>query len=48
MLEMGARFASDLYMKVTFNPDDETGVVTVIYDSGELETIKEGDFVITR
>lgn len=37
MLEMGARFSNDLYLKVSFDPDQEAGVVTLIRSAdGEI------------
>lgn len=31
MLEMGARFTNDLYIKTSFDPDDTSCTVTVEY-----------------
>lgn len=36
MLEMGARFTNDLYIKVSYDPEEDTGVITRIKnDEGE-------------
>ena len=44
MLEMGARFTEDIYIKVSFNPDDRTGVVTAIFGRGEEEVTNTDSF----
>lgn len=44
MLEMGARFTEDIYIKVSFYPDDHTGVVTAIFGRGEEEITKTAEF----
>ena len=39
MVEVGARFANDLYIKTSLDPSDNTCVVT-------LETVVEGEPVV--
>lgn len=43
MVEMGARFYKNLYVKTSFNTDDGTCVVTVVSINGEgTEVVKTG------
>lgn len=44
MLEIGARFTEDLYINVSFDPDNNEGFVTAIFGRGEEKDIKSGVF----
>lgn len=44
MLEMGARFSEDIFIKVSYDPDLDSGIVTLIRGRGDEATDATDEF----